>query len=215
MIAGPGVSEPTPFVSHFQSLLGRETGKRLYAGIWDGWQWSPARGQLVAAGAWMGRAIEDWPRDQFLGELDRWGIRHVLVVHDRTRRYVAGPEFNRRSDAGPYAHFERTGADDRSVTTTTGTGQLVAWDALSGDVELRGVQRGTRVVVRTNYHPAWTARYGQADVVLQPDNGQLAFDAPAAGSYTVRLEYPRRSWLWLVAALGAVAGVAVGRRTTG
>jgi hypothetical protein len=214
MVEGPGESDPTPFVSHFQSLLAAETGKRLYAGIWDGWQWSPARGQLVAGGAWMGRALEDWPRDRFLAELERWGIRHLLVIHERTRRYITGPEFQRRANAGPYAHFELLAADDRSVVTRQGTGTLSAWDPLGATVALQNVRQGSRVVVRTNYHPAWTAHYRAGEVPLIADRGQLAFDAPADGSYDVTLAYPRRPWLWLVALGGFVAGVVLTRRLT-
>ena len=38
-------------------------------------------------------------------------------------------------------------------------------------------------------------------------DGQLAFDAPAGGSYVVQLVYPRRLWLWPIAALGLAGGV--------
>jgi hypothetical protein len=215
MIEGPGESDPTPFVSHFQSLLAAETGKRLYAGIWDGWQWSPARGQLVAGGAWMGRAIVDWPRDTFINELHRWGIRHLLVIHERTRRYVEGREFVRRPDAGPYAHFELLAADVRSATVSPGAAELERWDWLNATVSLHDVAKGSRVVVRTNYHPAWTARFNETPVPMVADGHQLAFDAPADGSYDVVLEYPRRSWLWIVALAGLVAGSAITRRLTG
>ena len=30
-------SVPTPFPAHFEALLPAATGKRLYAGMWDGW----------------------------------------------------------------------------------------------------------------------------------------------------------------------------------
>jgi hypothetical protein len=212
MIEGPGVSDPTPFESHFHSLLAPETGKRLYAGIWDGWQWSPYRGQLVAAGAWMGRAIETVPRERFLEELDRWGIRHLLVIHERTRRYLAGPDFVERPQAGPYGHFERVAADTRSVVTPRGTGALREWHPLGATIALDGVIRGDRIVVRTNYHPAWTATHEGAPVPLVDDGRQLAFDAPADGTYLVTLSYPTRSWLWLVALAAGVAGVAAVRR---
>jgi hypothetical protein len=215
MIEGTGESEPTPFISHFQALLGAETGKRLYAGIWDGWQWSPARGQLVAGGAWMGRALEHWPRDRFIGELHRWGIRHVLVIHERTRRYVEGPELVRRPDAGPYAHFELIAADVRPVTVSPGTAELRGWDWLGATIALRDVVKGSRVVVRSNYHPAWTARRGDEPVPMVADAGQVGFDAPADGSYEVVLEYPRRPWLWIVALTGLFAGIAINRRLTG
>jgi hypothetical protein len=214
MVEGTGESDPTPFPSHFQSLLAAETGKRLYAGIWDGWQWSPYRGQLVAGGAWMGRPLEDWPRERFLAELRRWGVRHLLVIHDRTRRYVEGPEFVRRADAGGYAHFEFAAADDRTVVTASGAGRLASWDPLGAVIELQGVKQADLVTVRTNYHPAWTARHADVDVPLLAVDGQLAFAAPADGSYSVLLRYPRRPWLFAVAFSAFIGGVAIVGRFT-
>lgn len=205
-------SAPTPFPAHFQSLLAAETGKRLYAGIWDGWQWSPYRGQLVAAGAWMGRAIDDWPRDRFMAELRRWGIRHLLVIHEPTRRYLTSAEFVRHDDAGPYAHFELLEADTRSVVTGHGTGRLRDWDPLGARIDLDDVRAGDRVIVRTNYHPAWIAQVEGERVPMFAADGQLAFEAPADGTYEVRIEYPRRPWLFSVALIALAGGVmAVGR----
>jgi hypothetical protein len=212
MVEGPGESDPTPFISHFQSLLAAETGKRLYAGVWDGWQWSPYRGQLVAGGAWMGRALEEVPRAEFLAELRRWGIRHLLVVHDRTRDYLRGSEFIERPPAGRWAHFELADADVRSVVTAHGTGRLTSWDPLGATIELSGVSDGDRVIVRTNYHPAWTAHHAGTHIAVRDVGGQIAFDAPADGSYLVHLEYPRRSWLLVLALVGLLAGISLVRR---
>jgi hypothetical protein len=207
-------SEPTPFRAHFQSLLATETGKRLYAGVWDGWQWSPYRGQLVAGGAWMGRAIGTWPRARFIAELRRWGIRHLLVIHEPTRQYLTAPEFERDGDVGPYAHFELRDADTRSVVTRTGRGELAEHDPLGARVALRDVHAGDRVVVRTNYYPAWTASArGTAVPVINVD-GQLAFVAPFDGSYDVTLAYPRRPWLFVLALAGFALGVTVVPRIT-
>jgi hypothetical protein len=207
-------SEPTPFRAHFQSLLAAETGKRLYAGIWDGWQWSSYRGQLVAGGAWMGRAIGAWPRARFIAELRRWGIRHLLVIHEPTRRYLTAPAFTRDADVGPYAHFELRDADTRSVDVPHGRGALVEHDPLGARVALEGVRAGDRVVVRTNYYPAWTASARGAAVPLTDADGQLAFTAPFDGAYDVMLAYPRRPWLFVLALAGLVLGVVVVPRFT-
>ena len=40
-------TEPTPFAAHVEQILGTTTGRRLYAGLWDGWQWSPYRDQVL------------------------------------------------------------------------------------------------------------------------------------------------------------------------
>ena len=97
-------------------------------------------------------------------------------------------------------------ADTRDVVTTSGTGQLVAFDPLGARIALDGVQAGAEVIVRTNYHPSWRAGVegsGGAAVRLMAVDGQLAFLAPRDGSYVVTLTYPRRPWL-VVLALAAV-----------
>ena len=62
------------------------------------------------------------------------------------------------------------------------------------------------MVVRANYYPAWRADAGGREVPLYSVDGQIAFHAPDAGSYVVRLEYPRYRWLSLLAVTMALAG---------
>jgi hypothetical protein len=162
---------------------------------------------LVAGGAWQGRAIGDWPHDRFISELRRWGIRHLFVIHEPTRRYLDTPAFVRHHDAGPYAHFELLDADTRSVVTPSGSGRIASHDPLGARVALVDVHRGDRVIVRTHFYPAWHATASGQPVPLFDVDGQLAFDAPAGGSYVVQLVYPRRLWLWPIAALGLAGGV--------
>ncbi len=202
-------SERTPFSVHFESLLPGLTGRRLYAGMWDGWQWTPARDQVLAAGAFRGRAIEATPVTEVVSELRRWGVRHLLIWSAASRRYFTGqPAFAPRGDVGRFSHFELVDADTRSVVTAPGQAALEAATPLGARVHLDGVEAGGLVVVRTNFHPSWTAWDGDRPVPLETANGQLAFQAPRGGTYDVTLVYPRRTWLlWLAMAaiLGAMA----------
>ena len=74
------------------------------------------------------------------------------------------------------------------------------------------MRAGEVVVVRTNYYPAWTARMNDTPVDLFSRNDQLAFRAPADGSYVVTLEYPRRYWLNFVAIGALLACMVIGAR---
>ena len=56
-LAPATTSEQTPFAVHFESWLPSLTGRRLYAGMWDGWQWTPARDQVLSGGTFRGRAL--------------------------------------------------------------------------------------------------------------------------------------------------------------
>lgn len=213
MDLAPGsTSQRTPFGAHFESLLPGLTGRRLYAGMWDGWQWTPARLQVIAAGTFRGQAIEATPVADVVAELRRWGVRHLLVWSDASRRYFgAQPAFVERWSDGRWTEFELLDADTRDVVTATGRGALDSLTPSGASVRLEDVGANEMVVVRTNFHPSWTAWDGTRAVALFEDGGQLAFHAPRAGSYDVALAYPKRSWLlWMalasvLVAIGAIA----------
>jgi len=94
----------------------------------------------------------------------------------------------------------------RSAVIPKGAAMLTHLDFLGADVEITDAVAGDEVVVRTRYYPAWTASANGTPVALYDHDGQLAFRAPAAGTYTVALAYPRRPWL----SLGAIAIFVVG-----
>jgi hypothetical protein len=143
-------------------------------------------------------------------ELRRWGVRHLFVWTDAARTYFAPDvRFAERWRDERWSHFELLGSDIRDVLTTSGTASLRNLDLLGGDVRLSGVTAGDRVVVRTNFYPAWRARDGEQDVPLYDEHGQLAFTAPRSGDYLVRLDYPRYRWLTLLAVIVFAAGLVV------
>ena len=199
-------TERTPFGIHFEAMLPEATGRSFYAQTWDAWHWTPFRGQTVAGGSFRGRAIGETPAPAFEAEMRKWGIRHLVVWSQATTAYLdAAPErFTRRWRVERWAHYEMADADDRTVVSPQGSGRLASRDPLGGVVELSGVRRGDRVVVRTNYFPVWSASSSAGPVSLFSAEGQLAFQAPADGTYTVELHYPRRAWL-IVLSLAAYA----------
>jgi hypothetical protein len=192
-------SPTTPFDVHFEGLLPDVAGQRFYSQMIDGWVWNVFRGQVVGAGTFAGRAIAETPRDTFVEEMQRWGVRHLFVWTDASREYLAGDtRFVDRWHGGLWSHFELRGADVRSVVTATGSARLRNLDFLGADVELTNATAGEPVIVRANYYPAWRAFLGEREVALYASGGQLAFRAPESGSYVVRLAYPRYGWLSLV-----------------
>jgi hypothetical protein len=207
-------SERSLYGTHYEALLPAATGKRLYAGYWDGWQWTPYRGDMLAAGAWRGHTLTDADRLAFVAELRRWGIRHLLVwSHISIAALGRWPEFTPRWEDGRWREFELTSPpiDTRAVVTDHGRGELVRTDPLGGLVRLVDVREGDRVVVRTHYHPAWAAFAG-VPLATGAVDGQLAFAAPSNGSYDVTLVYPARRGLLVVSALVMGAVVVWDRR---
>jgi hypothetical protein len=200
-------SPKTPFESHFDALLPTVAGQRIYGQMWDGWVWNVFRRQVVGAGTFRGRPLAETPIGEFADEMRRWGVRHLLVWTPAAKAYLAGMgPFAERWRTERWTHFELTNADVRSVVTPRGGGELRALDFLGADVVLTDVFAGDLVVVRANYYPAWRASSGDAGVPLFSSGGQLAFQAPRDGSYTVRLEYPRRRGLSLLALAAFLIG---------
>lgn len=203
-------SQTTPFDVHFEGLLPTLAGQRFYSQSIDGWVWSIWRGQVVGAATFRGQPIEETNHETFADEMTKWGVRHLFVWTDETRRYLAAdPRFTERWRHGRWSHFERSRADIRSVVTTVGTGDLRNLDALGADVALTEVTAGDVVVLRANYYPAWRASANGREVPLVSREGQLAFSAPQSGTYIVRLNYPRYRALNLIAAVTFVLGLVV------
>jgi hypothetical protein len=214
LIVGPERSERTPFGTHFDALMVAETGRRFYAQEWDGFHWTPFRGQTVAAGSFRGRRIDATPVGEFVAEMRKWGVRHLVVWSTPTKTYLdaATQFFDRRWSSGLWAEYELRDPDVREVVVETGSGRLGNLTPLSGSVSLTDVREGETVVVRANYFPAWMASADSQPVPLRSLGGQLAFDAPRSGSYEVALTYPRRRGLILLSLAGLVLGCALLRR---
>lgn len=219
MDASPATaSAPTPFTVHFESLLPAVTGRRFYAGMWDGWQWSPERERLLSGGAFRGRALALTPAADFLAELRRWGVRDVVVWSEASRAYLDGlPAVARTWSEGRWLGYEVLDADAREIVVASGRGELRELTPLGGVVALRSAVAGETVIVRTSWHPEWEAEVDGAPVALRAAGGQIAFTAPKSGDYAVRLHYPPRTWLlWtslLAVAAAAIAAASIARRT--
>ena len=205
--------EPAPVPAHFESIVPRLTGLRLYAGMWDGWQWCPQRRNVLAGGAFRGASIAVTPPAEVHAELTRWGVQHVVVwSRAATQFFKNDPLFVRRWSSGPWHHYEFLKVDPRGVVVSRGTGQLTARSPLGARISLDGVQTGSRVVVRTNFYPVWTAWDGSTPVTLIDDDGMLAFDAPRDGTYEIELRYPARTWLLALALAVLIASAALATR---
>jgi hypothetical protein len=200
----------TPFGVHWEALLHAGTGQRFYAGFWDGWQWSPWRGQTLAGGTLFGKQIALVPPGRFEHEMRRWDVERLFVWSAPSVAYLEQlPRIERTWTDGRWHEFALTRApmpDPAIVASLTSTGRLGA----TIDVE---AAQGAEVVVRTNHFPAWQLRSGGSDVPHFARDGQLAFRAPAAGRQQLELVYPRRAWLSLLAMVVWIAALAAPIRT--
>lgn len=214
MSADPRIrTQPTPFTAHFEALLPDATGRAFFAGMWDGWQWCPARRNLLANGSLGGRPIDTVPIEDLVRVLRRWGVRHLLVWSDRSTQALSrAPAFRLLWTQPPWRHFELIDADTRSAVAPGGTASLRRAGPLAGEVDLAGIAAGDTIVVRTNFHPSWDVLDGTERLSTFEQEGQLAFRAARPGSYTVALVYPRRPQLLAAAAAAVIIGIiAAGR----
>jgi hypothetical protein len=198
-----GQTERSRFGTHFEVLVAEETGRRLYSGGHsDGWQWNPWKGQVVAGGTFMGRGLPSTPHDVFVNELLRWGVSDLFVWSPTTIGYLeADPRFSVTWTDETWTHYRLADADLREVTTTSGRGALEGMHAHGAVVVLSDVSRGTPVVVRSNFHPAWSAEVDGSPIPLGASNGQLSFAAPCDGACRVTLHFPARRFLLPLAVL--------------
>ena len=209
MISDPAArTERSRFDVHYEALLPAATGKRFFGQPQDGYHRSRFRGHSLAGGGFRGLAIGQVPPDVFTGEMRRWGVQHLFVWSHASKAYVAAlPGFTPRWKDGDWQEYSMDAADTRSVVTAAGRATLEALTPVGGRVVLRGVPAGTPVVVRTHYHPAWTASADGRPVALRAEGDQIAFDSPFAEG-VVQLSYDRRPWLTALALLALMAGVA-------
>jgi len=209
-----GTTEPSRFGTHFEPLIADATNRRLYAsGYADGWAWNPWRGQVVAGGTFMGRSLASTPHDAFVAEMRRWGVVDLFVWSRAATKYLReDPRFSEQWTDGVWIAFRLTAADPREIVTASGSGTLSHAGSHQAEVTLTGVRLGDPIIVRTNFHPAWTAAIDGRAVPLVARDGQLAFDAPCTGDCTVALNYPaHRALLPLALVVLVAAGALLAR----
>ncbi|MBC7224081.1 MAG: hypothetical protein H5T59_07385 [Anaerolineae bacterium] len=194
LIDDPSEASPHgPQNNHLEAFLPLETDKRYLTHIQEGYHHSIYRGNVLNAGAFRGRAIREVPLEEMQALLDRWGVGHLVVWSEPSRRYFgARPDlFAPVWSDGQWTVFAYAGADPRQVLVPHGQGRLESEGAFGFRVVLEGVRAGDPVVVRQNAFPAWRAFWGGREVALYADDGRLAFHAPADGTYAVTFRYPR------------------------
>ncbi|MEI6632609.1 MAG: hypothetical protein WCP22_02190 [Chlamydiota bacterium] len=215
-------------------IVAMETGKDLFSMNVGGYPPSVFRSTMIAAGTYKGRFLSEYALGDVSNDLKKWGVRYLVLWSDEARNYFKGQPKHRPKGfirclgheiKSPYRRvwkidphelarngfeplhweiYEFLDADPRGVAVFPGRGEVRRPDYFSMIVRLHGVRKGEKVVIRTNYFPAWTAEWAGRPVRLFSEDGQMALRSPADGDPVIRLAFPRNV-LYSLSAWGAIA----------
>ncbi len=213
---GEGVTEFPETLTHLEPYFPFETSKRYMANNQEGYHHSVYRRNFITSGAFRGRLLTDWPREEIRAFLDQWGIKHLVLWSDIAKGYFEGDShFARIWGDGFWAIYAYDGATPGDILAASAGGTLVPLGYFEQEVRLTGARAGELVRLRMNYFPAWRAYHAGQTVNLFDQEGLLAFEAPADGDYVVELRYPRYVGLSVLALLTIVVSFGLTRRFRG
>lgn len=214
----PIKSQPKPVNVHWESLVSYETNKRLFCTTMEGYHYSIYRGNALNSGVFRGKHINRYSPDEIASVLSKWGIQYLVLWSENSRKYFSSaPTLFRpvRSVDGWFV-FEFLNADPRGVVIANGGGTYCDAGYFSKHLYLKNVVKGDTAIIRQNYFPSWKAWYCNKKLPVINSAGQLAVIAPATGSYTIELTFPKYpifSWVALFAVAASALWFGFGTRT--
>ena len=200
---------------HLVGVVALETGKNIFAADIDGFPPSVFRTNTITSGTYKGRFLSEHPAAEISALLKNWGIKYLVLWSNEARDYFKSQQGNYKlvwridptelQKAGfepvPWEIYEFANADPRSVVISPGSGLVETKDYFTKILRLYGVQRGAKVIIRTNYFPAWRAFWGNHEIKLINEGGQLALLCPSDGDQVVYLHFPKYKSLTVLAFL--------------
>jgi len=181
--------------THMASLMAMDTGKKFFSSTHEGWHETVFRGNCINTGVFRGQYISDVEIDEIEAVLQKWGIVYLVVWHKYSKRYFSSfifeDKFELYWDDNQWSIFKYRNADGRSVQMATGQGWITRETYFSKKIRIHNASQGDIVVVRSNYFPTWKAFYNGIHIPTLDIDGQLGFIAPANGSYTITLRFPK------------------------
>jgi len=191
-------------IFHWLPLLQLETHKLLFSNFHDGYHHTPWRVNSLEGGYFRDKTVDKWPAGELNGIFRRWGVGYIVAWNGTTKAHLlANPGFfeNIWHDRC-WIIFKVKGCDTKSaVVDDGGSAELIDRDFYEKLAVLTDVRQGSKVVLRSNYFPAWRAYYKSREVPLVDVDGQAGFFAPDSGSYVVTMKFPRYAALNILAFL--------------
>ncbi|MFA5157208.1 MAG: hypothetical protein WC532_07500 [Candidatus Omnitrophota bacterium] len=188
--------------SHWMALLQLETGKLFFSNFHDGYHHTPWRANSLESGSFRGKPINEWAVEDINRIFCRWGVRYLVVWDALSKAYFSvNPRvFEKIWEDEDWIIFKVRDSDTRSaVVYDNGSAEIIDKDFYAKEIILSGVKQGAKVVLRSNYFPAWRAYYKNKEIRLIDVDGQAGFLAPDSGNYVVTMKFPRYALLNILA----------------
>lgn len=211
---------------HLVGVFALETGKDLFSTGIDGFHPSVFRANAITSGTYKGKFLSEYPVEEISALLKKWGIKYLVVWSNEARSYFGHQAHSykriwnidtrelQRAGFEPvqWEIYEFLDADPRSVVVASGSGEIETGDYFTKILRMYGVERGAKVIIRTNYFPAWKAFWEKHEVNLFNEDGQLALRCPADGDLVIYLHFPKYKFLTMAAILSLLMCFFLSRR---
>jgi hypothetical protein len=183
------VEDPSSSGARYAALLPAATGKRLYSGMWR------AASPALATAADLD------------GEMQRWGVRHVLAWSRPTVGLLdASPVFQLLEDGGHWQHY----AYLRAPLDPGPDGWPAILQRAVSFASPRRIVAMSSPSART-FTPPGARGSGGSRFRSSTRTASWPSPAPRDGDYDVELVYPRRLWLIPAAVAAAILGMLIVR----
>lgn len=197
---GPGVIPNF----HWLPLLQLETKKLFFSNFKDGYHHTSYRANSLEGGYFQGKRIDEWAVEDLNKILSKWGIRYLVVWNETTKKYFSDKTqfFEKIWHDVDWIIFKFRNSDIRSaVVDGKGQAEVIDNDFYEKQIMLFNCEKNSRIVVRSNYFPAWKGYYNNKEISVINFEGQIGFFAPDSGNYIVTMKYPRYTFFNILAIL--------------
>lgn len=185
----------SPFKMHFEALITQTLKKPLLTTTGDGYALSIFRDNVLVSGVFRGRPLNEVEVDEFNRFLDKWGIENIVVWSRVAKDYFQQyPQLYKEERIDRrWTTFRYKYAREGNITFlgNRGKGTLTNNDYFEKILELKDVDKGETVVLRTNYFPEWRAFYEDRPIPIFNLDGQLAIQVPFDGEGEILFRYPK------------------------
>lgn len=187
------VSEKPIYDIHFEALIARETKKTFFSGFGEGPSIHVDKYNTVISGTYKGKKVSSY-NIEFFNELFRkWGIEYLVLWTNESKKYFSKYEnlYEKIWSRDEWDIYRYKSAKPESVTVRQGYGLVDHQDFYKKILYLNNMKKGEKVLLKSNYFPAWRMYFYDKEIHLEEKDRQVSFCAPEDGTYAVRMVFSK------------------------